>query len=235
MHPSSETGRVLETLQAWAGYPGLKGAMERFADLDVYLAGGVVRDTIAGRAVGPKDFDFFIDGPTLSPALDWLRARGELSAGPFGSPRWYPEGPERIYCDIIPIKRFTNGLWPCEDIIDALNQFDFTGNAVALDLRTRRWFDPQNGCRDIRRGIVRAVRFDYPDEPIVPGHPLSRPAVHWYRLLHYAQVLGWQIEPVTLGWLRARRGYESLREVFASVFFEPHELAFQVLGGPLPI
>ena len=231
MNAPSEIARVLDTLHGWVGYPYVHEAMECFPDLDVFLAGGVVRNSIQGSEIAPKDFDFFIDGASVSSAVEWFREKGNLSFGPFGSPRWYPGSSQGIYCDIIPIRRFLNGLWPCEDIVDVLNQFDFTGNAVAVDIRTGLWFDPQNGRRDIGRKIMRAVRFDYPDEPIVPRHPLSRPAVLWFRLLHYAQVLGWRIEPVTLRWLDANRAYRALGDVFASVFFEPNPGSFEPLGG----
>lgn len=119
----------------------------------------------------------------------------------------------------MPIDRFFNGLWRCEDIVDALNQFDFTGNAIAVDLRTGAIFDPQNGRRDMARRILRGVRFDYPDEPIAPGQVLTRPVVLWFRLVYYARLLGLTIEPVTKAWLNAHRAFERWRGEYAATFF----------------
>src|SRR5438045_2217365 len=102
--------------------------LEEHADLDAYLVGGVPRDVALGRVSDPKDFDFILRGPAVGAALDAMSRAGDVRLGPFGSPRWFPEGAE-IYCDVMPVDWFFNGLWRCEDIVDALNQFDFTGNA----------------------------------------------------------------------------------------------------------
>ena len=221
---------ILDVFRAWQGHDDLQRVMDHVPDLDVFIAGGVVRDVILGRRVKPKDFDFFLAGPSVGQAVAMLGESGGMSAGPFGSPRWFPKGESGVYCDLIPITRFRNGLWDCADITDVLNQFDFTGNAVAFDLREGRFFDPQNGRRDIGLKVMRALRFDYPDEPIIPGHPLSRPVVLWFRILHYARVLGWTIEPITRSWLADRRDYIAKRGTFASVFFEPHPDAFGPVG-----
>ena len=109
----------------------------------------------------------FLGGDSTDEILDVLESQGEMVTGPFGSPRWYPTHGTRSSWDLIPIATFWNGLWPCEDIVDVLNQFDFTGNAIAIDVRTGSVYDPQNGRRDMERRTMRAVRFDYPDEPIV--------------------------------------------------------------------
>lgn len=223
--------RVRRALDSWPGYKSLSRVAESFSDVQIYVAGGVVRDIILGRQSDPKDFDFFVDGPSVPQALAALADAGQMDTGPFGSGRWTPAGASRVYCDVIPISRFSNGLWRCEDFTDALNQFDFTGNAVGFDVRGGRFFDPQNGRRDLERRIMRAVRFDYPDEPIVPGHALSRLTVLWFRILHYARVLELTIEPVTLRWLADHSAFRVRRGAFATTFFEPHPESFLPLGG----
>jgi hypothetical protein len=206
--------------------------MNEFTGVEVYIAGGVVRNVLLDREVQSKDFDLFLAGEGIEAAIAAWSEQGELDIGPFGSPRWYPERSVRQYCDLIRIDRFSNGLWACEDITDALNQFDFTGNAVAVDLRTGRFFDPQNGRRDLARRIMRSVRFDYPDEPIVLGHPLARLVVLWFRLVHYAGTLGLKIEPITRRWLVDRIAYRDQLGTFARVFFEPQlDNASLELGG----
>jgi hypothetical protein len=114
---------------------------------------------------------------------------------------------------------FYNGLWRCEDILDVLNQFDFTANAIALDLFSSKILDPQNGIRDLSRNELRAVRFDYPDEPISPGTKLTRNAVMWYRFQHFAFTKRLSIEPVTLSWVRQNRRYIEARSEFERVFY----------------
>ena len=110
----------------------------------------------------------------------------------------------------------------CENIVDALNQFDFTGNALAVDVRGDRLFDPQNGLRDMRQRLMRMVRFDYPDEPILPGNRLGRLTVLWFRILHYAAELDLAIEPVTRGWLVRHGSAERHLDVFSEDFFVPN-------------
>ena len=211
---------VLEVLQGWSGFPALKEAMQTFADTEVFIAGGVLRDAFSEANRIPKDFDFFLDGPSVNQFLGWLEERGTLRHGPFGSPRWWPQD-ERRYADLISIRHFYNGLWDCRNIVDALNQFDFTANAVALNLRSRELFDPQNGTLDARRRIMRAVRFDYPDEPISAQCSLSRLSVLWTRLVHYANILDFSIEPVTQAWLHRYDYFAADTEVFAELFFPP--------------
>jgi hypothetical protein len=212
---------VIELLEEWAGFSALESAMQTFNRTEVFVAGGMLRDLFSGASCPPKDFDFFVGGAEVQSFIDWLGDRGTLTLGPFGSPRWWPVGEVAQYADVIPITGFYNGLWKCRDIIDALNQFDFTANAVALDLRSKRLFDPQNGRRDAEASIMRAVRFDYPDEPISANCPLSRLSVLWVRLVHYANTLGFAIEPVTRDWLQDNARFGQDAEAFAGIFFPP--------------
>ncbi len=212
---------VIASLEAWPGYRALSEVIASLAELEIYLAGGVVRDSILGRKHSPHDFDFFLGGgEVVEEALTMLERYGRMWSTPFGSPRWQPvEGP--VHCDLVPIARFDDGLWPCEDIIDVLNQFDFTGNAVAVDLRTGAFFDPQNGQRDLLRRVLRAVRFDFAEEPIALGQALTRRTVLWFRLLHYASKLSLTIEPITLSWLLEHRELEHRAKAFEVAFFRP--------------
>ena len=200
-----------------------------FDQAEIYLAGGSLRDLLLGRKTDPKDLDLFLGGCDTDKILTRLAAEGRLIRGPFGTPRWFLSETENVYCDVIPIATFNNGLWPCEDIHDVLNQFDFTANAVAVDLRNGMFFDPQNGRRDLLAGRMRAVRFDYPDEPISSSVNLTRPAVVWFRILHYAATLGLIIEPVTQSWLVTHNHYADQLEEFSAVFFRVDREALAVL------
>jgi len=221
---------VLRMLESWPSFDVVRRVLEGFTDLDWFVAGGVVRDTLLGVEDQPKDVDLFVKGVALRKVVERLAEEGSVERGPFGAPRWTHDG-DGAYMDVIGIESFRNGLWICRDIVDVLNQFDFTCNAVAVDLRSGVVFDPQNGVLDAGARVMRAVRFDYPDEPFVPGAVLSRPAVLWFRILHYAALKGLTIEPVTLRWLKSRR-YDEQQHEFADKFFSPHALATRPLDPP---
>lgn len=220
---------VCELLEGWSGFVALNGAIQDFAQTEVFIAGGVLRDLLTGRGGVSKDFDLFLGGSDVHRFLDRLGEHGTITLGPFGSARWWPRVEETRYADVISIADFDNGLWQCRDIVDALNQFDFTANAIALDLRSQKLFDPQNGSRDARERVMRAVRFDYPDEIISRACPLSRLSVIWMRLVHYANVLGFAIEPITRNWLQAHAHFREDADVFGRLFFPPVIAGFDEL------
>jgi hypothetical protein len=222
--------KVFDKLHEWPGYETYSRVTQAFPSLEVYLAGGVVRNAVLGQDIHCKDFDLFFGGDHVDAALHVWAEDGNMKLGPYGCPRWMPRLNSGPYCDLIPIRRFTPGLWPCEDIVDVLNQFDITGNAMAFCLRSGRFFNPQNGLRDMERRILRCVRFDYPDEPFAPGQSLSRLGVLWFRMLHYASTLNLRIEPITLDWLTERVHFLSAKGAFAALFFEP-EIDCSILNG----
>ena len=221
---------AIEMLRYWPGFSTVSQVMSKFVRLQLYLAGGVIRDVVLHRRQLPRDFDIFLDGPSVDQALNFLSLHGDLRTTPFGSPRWFPKADSQQYCDFVPIARFTNGLQKCEGIVDALKQFDFTGNAMAVNLRTGKFFDPVCGSYDMQRRIMRMV-VDYPDEPIAPGAVLSRIDVLWFRLLHYAATLGLQIEPATKRWLIKHRVCEQQVNEFSTAFFAPHTRYLRPLSG----
>lgn len=87
------------------------------------------------------------------------------------------------------ISRFYNGLWVCQNIVNVLNQFNFSGKAIAMDLRSKEFYDPMKGWTHLEHRIMRAIRFDYPEEQIKDVLRITRPAVVWFRILHYAAFL----------------------------------------------
>ena len=205
--------------------------MQTHQDLRVYVAGGVIRNVLLGLSSASKDWDFFLAGTSVSKSNDIFRRLGRLDETPYGAPRWYPNADETEYADLIPIADFVPGLWRCEDIVDVLNQFDFTANAVAFDLRTGEAFDPQNGTRDIARRIMKMVRFDYPTGPFIPGATLDRNTVLWFRIVHYSGKLNLQIEPLTRSWLLDRADLRAHADEFGRQFFHPDLSAWEALHG----
>lgn len=208
-----------QAIDAWAGSLGLTAAMRSLPDMPVHLAGGAVRDTLRGSS-RLKDFDIFVTGADFKRFVDHLAQYGNITYGPFGSPRWYP-GNNATYADIISVNNFENGVERCSNIDDALRQFDFTANAVAIDLRTFSFHNPIGGLEDAQNSIMRCVRFDYPDELIAPGELLSRNEVVWLRLVHYSNILGLTLEPNTRSWVERHASYERAAPIFAERFFPP--------------
>ena len=223
---------VRRRLQAWPGYPVLEEALDAIENLQVYVAGGSIRNVLLGRPTPSKDWDFFLAGSGVAKAIEHFGRHGRLAHTPYGAPRWSPTDGEEPYADLMPIAEFVPGLWPCKDIIDVLNQFDITANAIAFDLRTGVAFDPQNGMRDTEERVARMVRFDFPDGPYVHGAPLDRNVVLWFRVLHYASTLGLTIEPLTRAWLQQRGDQRALSELFAQQFFRANLSSWEALDGP---
>lgn len=221
MASDSVLAEIRRHLEAWCGYPDLAEVLATFSDLDIYIAGGVVRNSLLRCPGSPKDFDFFLRGPSVQSAIERISSHGAMKVTPFGAPRWYPSASTSQYADIIPIDKFSPGLWPCENIVDVLNQFDFTANAVAFDLRSGEFFNPQNGARDARHRVMRMVRFDFPSGPYVRSGELDRNAILWFRVVHYASTLGFRFEDLTKSWVTSGRTYVTLFDKFSRLFFEP--------------
>lgn len=221
--------KVYRILRSWKGFETIKHAMNVYPGIDWYISGGVVRNAASGINGFLADFDFFVKGEQIQAMLQELMNYGTLKCGQFGSPRWWPMVDEMAYADIIPVHKFFNGLEKCHDIVDVLNQFDFTANAIAIDLRRMLVINPRDGMHDAQEHMIRAVRFDYPDEPIHPGSSLSRNLVLWCRLLHYASKLNFCIDPGTLSWLKMNMAYVNDAYLFESEFFELDNKAFAPL------
>jgi len=222
---------ILEFFRKWEGYGPIAAAMANNPEIDFFVAGGVVRDAFFGRLLKAKDIDIFLQGPGCVAAVGALAQHGSLETGSFGAYEWTPNATSAVDCDIILVHKFFNGLWRCENMLDALNQFDCTVNALAVNLRTGDLMNPQNGRRDISTKTMRAVRFDYPNEPIVPDAILTRNSVLWWRLLHYAYLLDLEIEPVTRNWLVRHRDCESHRAEFEQTFHRIEDQALLPLNS----
>jgi len=214
---------VLQKLGQWSGYEIICRVLSDHPDLRIFLAGGLIRNWFVDPELPARDYDFFLSGPSLAAAIDQFAVHGTMDTTPYGSPRWHPAGDREQYADLIPIEDFRPGLWKCEDIVDVLNQFDFTASAIAFDLQSGQSFDPQNGLRDLLRRTMRMVRFDFPEGPFLPGASITRNAILWFRILHYARALDFKIEPLTLRWLRAQRHLFCQHDLFSTLFFEPRE------------
>ena len=103
---------------------------------------------------------------------------------------------------------------------------------MAINLRTAAFLDPQDGRRDAAHRIMRTLLFDIPATPIGPHAGVTHAGALRHRLLHYACVLGLQIEPATARWLAAHRPQEAESLRFAQTFFVPRlDLASRLCGA----
>jgi hypothetical protein len=194
--------RMTATLNAWAGFPWLFAALKKIPAVEVYLAGGAVRGLLLDEDRPVKDFDFFLDGPYVEEFLARLEKVGVMGRTAYGSARWFPGPAGSPSADLMHVKQFSNGLPKCANVAEAMRQCDCTVNAVAVNLRTGAVVDPTGGRRDAERRVMRAVRFDYPTQPIRPGTQVTHLDTQWLRIAYYAWLLGLKIDSGTLTWLR---------------------------------
>lgn len=95
-------------LRQWSGSAALSEAIREFPRLKIYLVGGTLRDLFLSLPHS-QDFDFLIDGSDIERAFEFLRDNGNVTVGPFGSPRWHPRDRSASYCDFVPLNAFRNG------------------------------------------------------------------------------------------------------------------------------
>ena len=187
---------------------------------NIFVAGGMVRDFFRGT-INRADIYLFVTDTAYSSMEKLQNSYGKIIKNQFGTDRWFPSEKSEFYFDIIRISDFYNGLWKCLDIIDVLNQFDITANAIAFDLKNGNFFNPVNGLRDCKEKRIRAIRFDYPELFVSETIPLSRNSVLWFRYKHYSKKLGFKVEPITEQWIEKNSFRYKDIELFKKYFFEP--------------
>lgn len=196
-------------------------ASSKLGSNNIFVAGGVARDYICNKNTIKGDIDLFVSEIGYNTLLELPNKYGLKVVNQYGSYRWFPNQNDSFYYDLIKINDFDQGLWKCSDIVDALNQFDITANAIAFDLHDGLFFNPVNGARDARMKIIKAVRFDFPEIPVSPDIPIARNSVLWFRYNHYAVKLNYHIEPVTKKWLIQNDYRMKDIDTFSKHFFRP--------------
>lgn len=223
---SEVQGAIRLALTRWEGWPCLRELLDRHAEKAGYVFGGLIRNTFLGHA-GYKDVDILLEGDSMDPwAIDMAR-RGRVECGPFGNVRWFPPTKDGTYCDAQLICRWEAAVGPCRSIREVLSSVDATCNALAYDLRSGDVLDPLNGERDLRRRILRAVRFDRRELDVLE---IPFGAIVWFRLYHYAAVYGLEIESNTHDWLRKNARYREYLSAFKHHFFNPRLDLFEAVG-----
>ncbi|GAB3897382.1 hypothetical protein GCM10028803_15820 [Larkinella knui] len=217
---------IPEILNKLPGYSiFLKGVLT-FKNQEYYIAGGAIRDLILNKSSNIKDIDIFVtqdiyDEVYFEKFVHYLNEFGKVEYGPYGSPRWFPNKGNLFYYDIVPYYKFNVGLGIENNINKILNQFDFTANAIAYDIKNNILLDPIDGIKDINNKILKAVRLDFPDSYISDKIKLSRLSALWFRFMHYSSKLNFVIEPLTLSWIKQNAHRIKELSTFEKYFFSP--------------
>jgi|UniRef100_A0A7C3UWK6 tRNA nucleotidyltransferase/poly(A) polymerase len=171
----------------------------------LYLVGGPLRDLLLGKRI--KDLDLAVDGDQfllakriarrikgnltffpqfltakiISPemTIDIARTRKEIYEKPAKLPRVFPA-----------------------TIVEDLKRRDFTINAIAYDLKKKKFFDPLHGREDLKKGLIRILHQNsFVDDP-----------TRIFRAIRFEIRFGFAIEKETF--LRMR---EAIKESFISL------------------
>lgn len=188
-----------------------------------YICGGYIRDYIL-YGNGGKDIDVFINCTIeeLNMLITYLEKYGRVVYGQYGSPRFYPNAIDGHYVDIVPFYNFIVSPKPILTIDDLLKNFDFTANAIGVNIKTGAIYDPVHGITDINNRVLRAVRLDFPEKPVSNDIPLSAVSVFWFRLLHFQNKLGFEFEKQTKEWVIENAYRIKDIEMFKKYFFTPN-------------
>jgi tRNA nucleotidyltransferase/poly(A) polymerase len=217
-----------ETRLAKIPVPGaLLRLVQRVPNAELYIVGGCVRDALLGRK--PSDVDFLIRKISYDRIARSLKRFGkaELVGKQFGVVKFTPRGSRETYDIALPrlehSLHYTGGyhdfvVHPSSRLpIEAdLGRRDFTINAMAWEVRTKRFIDPYGGLNDLASRTIRTV-----------GSPALRFREDYSRMLRALRIaiqLDFIIEPATWRTLRAMVGHlnESIvpRETIASEFMK---------------
>ena len=186
-----------------------------------YVCGGAIRNVMMGKTDG-KDLDLFLNLPKegFREVVELLKKIGRVEYGQYGAPRLYVYDDEP-YIDVVPFTNFSGYGYPIDTIEGLLMNFDFTANAIGVNISTGEVFNPVNGIEDIEKKILRAVRTDFPEMPVSDKIPLSAVSVFWFRLLHYQVKLGYTLDEATEQWIVDNKYRMQDKEMFVKYFFEP--------------
>lgn len=191
----------LNELKTWKNKPFIKQLIKAFPKAEIFLVGGVVRDTLLGKET--KDFDLVVRGVSKKDLEKFLQSKGEVNlvGKRFGVFKFRPKGYKGLEIDIaLPrtehsitlsgaYKDFKISSNAKLKIEDDLSRRDFTVNAMAWDIIGQELIDPFNGLKDLKDKKIRAV-----------GDPKKRFAEDYSRLLRairFAVKLDFNIEVAT--------------------------------------
>lgn len=136
-----------------------------FAPSQLYLVGGIVRDTFINKP--SKDIDMVVEGMSLKDVKDILLEFGrvDIVGESFKVIKFVPRGHVGEPFDIAtPRKDIKIGeghkgfkTISVKTIKEDLKRRDFTINSMALNVMNLELIDPFNGKKDLKRGIIKAT------------------------------------------------------------------------------
>lgn len=209
---------IRDYLSAWKGSLSFSEYLSSNNETSIYLTGGAVRNAILNIETEPRDFDFIIETENKDKLLRYLSLSGILTKGQYGALRWYPNCSTR-YCDLIFNENFSNNGIKCHNKVDILNQFDFTGNAIAIDLNSFEILDPVGGISDLNNRIIKFVKYNIPNFIINKKSQLTNWAVIWFRAIYFTEKYSFRIEDNTFQWLLEHSYLAEQMSLFNSNFF----------------
>lgn len=179
---------------------------KRHPQTEVFLVGGIIRDTLLGRA--SKDFDYVVRNVSLKALQQFLTKHGtvNLVGRTFGVLKFSPRSSALGEPIDIALPRsdhaFNTGGYkdvtvrmdPTMPIEKDLARRDFTVNAMAWDMVHARLIDPCGGIDDLKKKRIRTV-----------GNPVLRfreDATRILRGIRFACQLGYTIDQATLRAMR---------------------------------
>ena len=150
----------------------------------IYEVGGVVRDRIISPVLKDQETDYLVCGIRMDELISLLSKFGkvDLVGKSFGvikfSPsRRYSETEEQKTFDIaLPRKEYSTGVGHKDfkvefnhnlKVEDDLYRRDFTINAMAYDLKSKKLIDPLDGKKDIKNRLIRITNPNsFEDDPL---------------------------------------------------------------------
>ncbi|MDP3024501.1 MAG: CCA tRNA nucleotidyltransferase [candidate division Zixibacteria bacterium] len=150
----------------------------------IYEVGGVVRDRIISPVLKDQETDYLVCGIPMDELISLLSKFGkvDLVGKSFGVIKFMPfkkfsEKEEQKTFDIaLPRKEYSTGVGHKDfkvefdhnlKVEDDLYRRDFTINAMAYDLKSKKLIDPLDGKKDIKNRLIRITNSDsFKDDPL---------------------------------------------------------------------
>jgi tRNA nucleotidyltransferase (CCA-adding enzyme) len=172
----------------------------------IYEVGGAVRDKYISPILPDKDKDYLVTGIPMEDLCSLLREFGkvDLVGRSFGVIKFLPHKKydgENVFDIALPRKEYSTGPGHKDfkvefdhnlGVEEDLCRRDFTINAVAEDLSTKKLVDPLGGKRDIKRRLIRITNPNsFKDDPL-----------RMLRAVQFAARFEFELEEETLASLR---------------------------------
>lgn len=200
--------RTLDELFTWIHHEPslafLSPLTQAFETCEVFFVGGMVRDWFLERNMEHKDVDLVVRGVEYARLTEWLAKHGtvDVVGKTFGVIKFRPHAAHASCIDItLPRTEhsFANSEGGPKDVsvqfdphlpIETdLARRDFTVNAMAISLKTRKLTDPFSGMQDLAAKTLRTVG--------VPEERFKEDLTRILRGIRFASELGFEIHPET--------------------------------------